>query len=426
MHTVRLRDLRRAGAGRSGQSGQHLPGLRPEQESPGLDGAGRRRSLRHRHRRPGLLWRRMLPAGPVLRRRRVHGLRLRDRRRRRHRGRRRSTGQRLPDLRPEPRAVRLVAGPGRESLRRRRHRGVLRRRLLPGGASAACSMPAASASARSGRTPFARTWPTRTTPARSANRRSTPSAGRSVEDGEACGVNGDGTCCSAVAATRASVATRNRSAVSAAARSATWQPAKFEVNLENECEWCDPDLDPFAWSPRSDEPCGENGELVCCTGICCPDGPVLLLARGVRTVRLLHRRCSLRRRRAQPGRCSAKPATRTSRPSGHPGSTRTARLPASSTAPIRLRHAQPAQRVRALRRQHQRHRPGRPRIPTRAAAPIRTSSAARASAAPRERAARAPASARPAERTSATVATSAAASLRTASETRRPSARSAT
>jgi hypothetical protein len=46
--------------------------------------------------------------------------------------------------------------------------------------------------------------------------------------------------------------------------------AEFAVNPANECEWCDPVLDPFAWSPRSDEPCGD--EQVCCGGICCADG----------------------------------------------------------------------------------------------------------------------------------------------------------
>jgi hypothetical protein len=49
------------------------------------------------------------------------------------------------------------------------------------------------------------------------------------------------------------------------------------VNPDNECEWCDPVLDPFAWSRRSDEPCGDG--QVCCGGVCCrprwccrPDG----------------------------------------------------------------------------------------------------------------------------------------------------------
>lgn len=43
--------------------------------------------------------------------------------------------------------------------------------------------------------------------------------------------------------------------------------AEFAVNPENECEWCDPVLDPFAWSHRSDEPCGVD--QVCCGGVCC-------------------------------------------------------------------------------------------------------------------------------------------------------------
>jgi hypothetical protein len=46
--------------------------------------------------------------------------------------------------------------------------------------------------------------------------------------------------------------------------------AEFAINPDNECEWCDPALDPFAWSPRSDEPCGDG--QVCCGGVCCQPG----------------------------------------------------------------------------------------------------------------------------------------------------------
>lgn len=54
--------------------------------------------------------------------------------------------------------------------------------------------------------------------------------------------------------------------------------AEFAINPDNECEWCDPVLDRFVWSPRSDEPCGESGEQVCCGGVCCASGQCCSLA----------------------------------------------------------------------------------------------------------------------------------------------------
>jgi hypothetical protein len=45
--------------------------------------------------------------------------------------------------------------------------------------------------------------------------------------------------------------------------------AEGTLNPENECEICDPNLDPVAWSPRSDELCSDG--QVCCGGVCCPD-----------------------------------------------------------------------------------------------------------------------------------------------------------
>jgi hypothetical protein len=46
----------------------------------------------------------------------------------------------------------------------------------------------------------------------------------------------------------------------------------FEVNPANECEWCDPVLERFAWSPRDGEPCGSSDDQFCCAGVCCESG----------------------------------------------------------------------------------------------------------------------------------------------------------
>ncbi|HEY7031957.1 MAG TPA: hypothetical protein VH482_11540, partial [Thermomicrobiales bacterium] len=48
--------------------------------------------------------------------------------------------------------------------------------------------------------------------------------------------------------------------------------AEFAINPDNVCEWCDPVLDQFSWSPRSDESCGDNGDQTCCSGVCCDPG----------------------------------------------------------------------------------------------------------------------------------------------------------
>jgi hypothetical protein len=43
-----------------------------------------------------------------------------------------------------------------------------------------------------------------------------------------------------------------------------------EINSANRCQVCDPDRDPFAWSPlRDDFPCAFDAPRVCCGGLCC-------------------------------------------------------------------------------------------------------------------------------------------------------------
>lgn len=48
--------------------------------------------------------------------------------------------------------------------------------------------------------------------------------------------------------------------------------ADLQLNPDNECEWCDQHLNTDGWSPRSDEPCGSEGNQVCCSGTCCAPG----------------------------------------------------------------------------------------------------------------------------------------------------------
>ncbi len=48
--------------------------------------------------------------------------------------------------------------------------------------------------------------------------------------------------------------------------------AAGETNPAQECQICDPDVNPSAWTSRADnEICGPNGDRACCAGACCTD-----------------------------------------------------------------------------------------------------------------------------------------------------------